>query len=136
LGDLSENFDSTEFACRCGCGYATPKYSLVDKLQEVRDEWGFPISVRSGCRCPNHNSSNDVLGGRNSYHLNGMASDITPKDIAMVAEKKGWEIGRVMDEFHKLCRDIFDGNGIIYYPVKKFVHVDVRGYRYLPVPVI
>lgn len=135
MGDLSQNFDSTEFACHCGCGYSTPSYRLIDNLQELRDHWGYPITVRSGCRCYNHNNSDSVLGSRNSYHLNGMGADITLQDILVVGQARNWEIGQVMQEFHILCRDVFDGNGIIFYPVKKFVHVDVRGYRYLPVPV-
>ena len=136
MGDLSENFSSIEFACRCGCGYATPSHKLVGKLQELRDKWGFAITVRSGCRCPDHNRSDLVFGARNSYHLNGMGADVTPKDIELVAQEKSWARDKIMNEFHKLAKSIFDGNGIIYYPVKKFVHVDVRGYRYMPIPVV
>lgn len=135
MGDLSENFDTTEFACHCGCGYATPSYKLVARLQEIRDRWGYPIRVHSGCRCYLHNSSDSVLGGRNSYHLNGMAADIAPQDSAAVENDKEWIRGHGLTEFHRICKDVFDGNGIIFYPVKKFVHVDIRGYRYLPFPV-
>lgn len=135
MGNLSQNFDSSEFACFCKCGYATPSYKLIDKLQSLRDKWGHPIGIRSGCRCPDHNSSKEVGGARNSYHLNGMGADITPITLILIAKENGQGTGQVMREFHALCKDVFDGNGVIFYPVKKFVHVDVRGYRYLPIPV-
>lgn len=135
MGDLSENFDTTEFTCKCGCGYAFPSDRLIVYLQEMRDKWGYPITVNSGCRCPVHNSDPAVNGSRNSYHLNGMGADITPKDHELVAEENEWELKEVMRRFYRLAKNVFDGNGIIFYPGRKFVHVDVRGYRYLPFPI-
>lgn len=132
MGDLSENFDTTEFTCKCGCGFDTISHKLVNRLQDLREAWGFPILVKSGCRCFKHNHS--VGGSRNSYHLNGMGSDITPVSITEVAEVTGWDKSIVMSKFNEFCWKEFDGNGIIFYPIKRIVHVDVRGYRYQPFP--
>jgi len=132
MGDLSKNFDTTEFACKCGCGFNTISLKLVQKLQNLREAWGFPIVVNSGCRCFEHNRS--ISGSRNSYHLNGMGSDITVGSISQIVEEKGLDKAFVMLEFKNFCWTEFDGNGIIFYPAKKIVHVDVRGYRYQPFP--
>ena len=51
---------------------------LIDKvLDPVRERWGVPIYVNSGYRCPELNKL--VGGAPNSYHLRGMAADITSR---------------------------------------------------------
>ena len=37
MAKLSKNFDSSEFACKCGCGYDTPDPELIRMLQAARD---------------------------------------------------------------------------------------------------
>lgn len=71
---LSKNFDSSEFACKCGCGYDTPNPELIRMLQVARDLYGKPIRITSGCRCIKHNRN--VGGASNSAHLSGKAVDI------------------------------------------------------------
>lgn len=45
-------------------------------LDPIREIYGHPIKVNSGFRCK---SVNRAVGGDNkSYHLNGLAADITP----------------------------------------------------------
>ena len=46
-------------------------------LDPVRERWGVPIYVNSGYRCPELNKL--VGGAPNSYHLRGMAADITSR---------------------------------------------------------
>ena len=46
-------------------------------LDPVRERWGVPIYVNSGYRCPELNKL--VGGAPNSYHLSGMAADITSR---------------------------------------------------------
>ena len=46
-------------------------------LDPLRERWGVPIHVNSGYRCP---ELNKIVGGaENSYHLRGMAADITSR---------------------------------------------------------
>ena len=69
MGDLRKNFNSEEFACKCGCGLKFDvDDALLDLLQYVRDELGEPLEILSGCRCRAHNSS--TLGAAaNSWHV-------------------------------------------------------------------
>ncbi|MBR5234957.1 MAG: peptidase M15 [Bacteroidaceae bacterium] len=51
---------------------------LIDKvLDPLRERWGVPIYVTSGYRCPELNAR--VGGSKTSYHLRGMAADITSR---------------------------------------------------------
>jgi len=72
---LSEHFDSSEFACRCGCGFDEVDPALVEHLEAVRSALGVPLMVLSGCRCAAHNAA--VGGARSSQHLLGNAADLT-----------------------------------------------------------
>ncbi len=73
MGDLSRNFNRSEFACKCGCGYDRINSGVVAALQAIRDEVAAPVTVSSGCRCESHNRS--VGGAANSQHLSGNAAD-------------------------------------------------------------
>ena len=54
--------------------------TLVEQvLDPIREHWGSPIYVTSGYRCPLLNKK--VGGVANSYHLRGMAADITAKSV-------------------------------------------------------
>lgn len=113
MGDISVNFDRSEFECKCGdCGLDTVDAQLLSALQELRDLCGKPITINSAFRCINHN--NAIGGNKNSYHLQGKAADITisgmtPTQAAKLAEKTG-----------KI-------KGIGVY--NTFTHIDVRDYN-------
>jgi len=67
VGDLSPNFSRQEFACKCGCGVDAVDPILVMQLERMRASAGVPLSIRSGCRCQNHNREE---GGKDdSAHL-------------------------------------------------------------------
>lgn len=133
MGNLSIHFDSKEFECRCECGYATPSSKLIYLLEELRNKWGYPIYVGSGCRCYLHNLS--INGAKNSYHLNGMAADIYPAMSRQFVEMMGYSNKEeLITRFGKLASSVFDSNGTIVYLGSLFVHVDVRGYNYKPLP--
>jgi len=70
---LSHNFDSEEFACRCGCGFDEVDPKLIELLEIMRATMGR-IIVNSGCRCKRWNESVD--GSEASAHLLGQAADI------------------------------------------------------------
>ena len=78
MGDLTKNFSRSEFKCPCGCGFDSIDVSLVVFLQAVRDFYGKPLSINSGCRCEEHNKS--VGGVSTSEHLSGKGVDVSCKD--------------------------------------------------------
>lgn len=89
---MTENFNSSEFACRCECGLSDVSPSLVQRLQVLRDILNAPIIVNSGCRCESYNAS--VGGAPNSYHIAGMAADIRTRDMAKLVElTRNWSGG-------------------------------------------
>ena len=78
MGDLSEHFSATEFACGCGCGFGTRpgdvSADLLVMLEAVRKARGTALRPTSGCRCEVYNRR--VGGVENSEHMIGEAADI------------------------------------------------------------
>lgn len=77
--DLSKNFNRSEFACKCGCGFNTVDAELIKVLQELRNSLCKSITVTSGCRCKTYNKAQG--GTEHSQHRKGRAADIVVKDI-------------------------------------------------------
>jgi len=67
------HFKRSEFACKCGCGFAAMDSELLEVLEDVRAHFNSPIKINSGCRCIEHNKA--VGGSPNSMHTKGMACD-------------------------------------------------------------
>ena len=115
MGDVSKNFNRSEFACQgkdC-CGGAAPIHpDLLAGVQALRDLVGRPLRINSGFRCPKHNAA--IGGVKNSYHMLAMAADIavpqgmTPDDFAAFAEQVF----------------VFHNGGIGIYA--SWIHVDIR----------
>jgi uncharacterized protein YcbK (DUF882 family) len=76
---ISENFQRSEFECRCGCGFATVDVELIEILERLREYYGKPISINSGCRCKIYNKS--IGGASQSRHMEGIAADINIKGV-------------------------------------------------------
>jgi len=114
---LTNNFDSSEFKCKCGCEMTRDvienMFNLSDKLQLIRDVYGA-IHINSAYRCKKHNSS---IGSKDtSQHILGKAADITidnmsPSEVADAVEKS-------------IAKDevVFGGLG----RYNTFTHVDIR----------
>lgn len=81
IQQLSKNFTTKEFECKCkrsDCVDQVISKELVDKIQEVRQEFGSSIVITSGYRCLAHNRS---IGSKDtSQHVLGRAADLTCKD--------------------------------------------------------
>ena len=109
---ISKNFFLDEFQCKgknC-CGNLVKIYpEMIKLLQKCRSGIGMPIIINSGYRCPIHNKA--VGGKEHSYHLLGLAADITCK-IGVV------ELGRVAFEA--------GFQTVLVYRHQNFVHVDIR----------
>lgn len=80
MGNLTKNFNNSEFECKCGKCECKINVVLVQMLQKARDlickEIGkdYPIKILSGCRCIEHNKHE--YGSPTSSHINGLAADI------------------------------------------------------------
>ena len=106
MGDLSKDFSSSEFKCKCGCGAFARRDKLIYKLQKIRTKMGIPITINSGTRCNAHNR--EVGGVDTSSHLDGLAADITCDD--------NWKLLRAcLLEFER----VGVGHGLSY------IHVDI-----------
>lgn len=69
------DFHLSEFMCKCcGKGADIVRPELLQALQRVRDDWGKPMTIDCGYRCPAHNAA--VGGAPDSAHLTGQAADI------------------------------------------------------------
>lgn len=97
------HFSSRELVCRC-CGSLYLDRSSADRLDVLREDFGSPLLIASGYRCPRHNKA--VGGAPYSYHMRGRAFDIataamTPDrrwKLAQIALEHGWALG-VYDTF-------------------------------------
>lgn len=78
---MRQYFAPKEFKCRCGrkeCDATAMKPLFLAKLEALRHEWGEPLVVSSGARCPFWNK--ECRGSPRSQHLMGNAADlIVPK---------------------------------------------------------
>jgi len=98
-----------ELACKCGCGFDTADYGLVCALNAIREHFGQPVIITSGCRCSAWNKAQGGAAG--SQYLRGRAADIVvkgvhPADVAAFA-------------------NTLNLGGIGVYP--DFTHIDTRG---------
>lgn len=91
--NLSKNFKSSEFDCKCNqCNSTQIDPLLVAFLQKIRDRFNAPVVINSAYRCAVHNKA--VGGAKNSKHLYGSAADIVvngvkPVEVAKYAESIG-----------------------------------------------
>ena len=110
VGDLSANFDRKEFACKCGCGFATVDVDLIAILETIRCRYRKPVTVTSACRCDEHNEN--IGGSYGSKHKQGIAADIVVQDVEPAV-------------IYAYLDDMFPMNcGLGKY--ETFTHVDVR----------
>lgn len=55
--DRWKNFSDDELRCKCGCNQLNPNekfIDLMDKLQELRNQYGKPLKISSAYRCSEH----------------------------------------------------------------------------------
>lgn len=102
-------FTTDEFRCKCGCGLYLPHPTFETEVDRLREQFGHPLIVSSGCRCKTHNDK--VKGHPLSLHIGDkpahskrgqtgfMAFDTPAGDgflrgnLFSVAWKLGWSIG-------------------------------------------
>ena len=108
MASVSAHFTRSEFACKCGCGFAAVDIELLVVLEETRTHFGdHKLHITSGCRCVSHNA--DTPGAKpNSMHPKAMAADfwiesVPADDVAGYLEEKypdRYGIGRYDDRTH------------------------------------
>lgn len=91
-------FKAHEFRCHCNrgvlCDAVPMNEEFLELLDNLREEWGSPLSPTSAQRC--HYSNNKVGGAPLSQHLIGRAADFMfnnseeARDFAYLAEKIGF----------------------------------------------
>lgn len=108
------NFKVYEFACHNNCDTILVSGKLVKALQQIREHFGAPCSITSAYRTSDYNKK--VGGAKNSYHVQGMAADIT---VTGVSNK----------ELAKYAATFLQGVGFYNYK-GGFVHVDTRTKKY------
>ena len=134
MDKISTHFKRSEFACKCGCGFAAVDIELVPVLEDIRAHFQglYPtekvsVEINSGCRCFHYNEEvqkkvnpNYKPGSSKSFHVKGIASDI----VVWV----GWHLRQVPP-------DHVAGYLEKTYPLKygigrydTFTHIDTRPY--------
>jgi len=101
-----------EYACPC-CGQNRIQDGVVDLVNSIQSTSGLSVHVNSGYRCARNNAA--VGGEPNSYHMRGMAADISCGDLSRLSKacRALWNSGRV------------GGLGIYH----SFRHVDIGPHR-------
>ncbi|MGV8907115.1 MAG: peptidoglycan-binding protein [Acetobacterium sp.] len=105
------NFYDDEFACICGCGLDVCD-SLKRFAQNLRDFFGWPLTISSGGRCPPVNR--EAGGVPDSCHLTGEAFD------AYFAGHMNESVMAQMADFA-----VSQGIGVIRYPNMLFCHFQI-----------
>lgn len=113
---LGTYFSTKEFQCKCrnkDCVEQQVEIDLINKLDDLREELGLPITVTSGFRCRKHqvkiraSGISTVVAWKTSSHEEGGAADITCSD---------------MKKLKKLAPKYFKAIGL----AEDFIHVDLR----------
>lgn len=118
-GQLTKNFNVSEFACKDGTVVPAKLLenvtSLAKNLQQLRDKVGKAIKINSAYRTVTHNKA---IGGEvNSQHLLGKAADIVISGMTPSSVKKQ------IEELIKDKKMVEGGIGLY----NSFVHYDIRG---------
>lgn len=70
---MTSYFTPKETSCKCDCGFDITA-NMLRKINQIRADYGHPIELTCGARCPTHNKA--VGGAPSSYHMRGEAVDM------------------------------------------------------------
>ncbi len=112
MGDLTRNISRAEIACKCGCGFDTIDYEVVEVVQDVCTKFNTTVIINSGCRCLEYNRS--VGSEDSSQHVKGRAMDCC------------FSSGSLYDIHRYLVGSYVTRLGIGYYEDEGFIHIDSR----------
>lgn len=125
---ISQHISESEYRCRC-CSALPPALRggdiptcyewFFEDFEDIRREYGKPIPIGSGYRCPAHNQA--IGGELISAHLWGLALDL---DLPNVKEVEDLQL--IVDAIHpELRMGIYRDKGT-------FIHLDVA-YHITPI---
>jgi zinc D-Ala-D-Ala carboxypeptidase len=103
------NFEPQEFECK-HCGAVEMQPGFLVKLQALRTEYGKPMRINSGYRCPQHPI--EAKKPKPGAHASGRAADISVR---------GMEAFRVVELAFKHG---FTGIGVQQKGDGRFIHLD------------
>ena len=109
-----ENFTEEEFACK-HCGRNGISHELINKLQSLRTELGFPFVISSGYRCEDHPI--EVKKKMPGTHTDGIAADILARGT------------KALDIVSKAKNYGFTGIGVNQKGNARFIHLDISAER-------
>lgn len=116
---LTNNFNKSEFDCKCGCEMPEEVFLEIQKLacqlQHIRDFVRKPIKITSSYRCKTHNKS--IGGVSNSQHILGKAADIQVEDILPSEVYK--TIDNLTEHGHILQGGLGKYNTFTHYDIRK-----------------
>jgi uncharacterized protein YcbK (DUF882 family) len=95
MGNVSEHFDRSEFACSCGCGFDVVDPRLLANMEKIREHFGKPMIIHCVCRCAKNNKKNG--GASKSQHLFAKAVDFHIKGMDSLEDNR--EIAHWIDEY-------------------------------------
>lgn len=114
------NFKAAEFKCS-HCGADGIKEAVVAKLQAMRTEYGKPMRITSGYRCPKHPI--EAKKSSPGAHALGIAADVGVEGAeAHAILALGFKHG-------------FTGIGVQQKGTGRFIHLDIRNGE-LPGPTV
>jgi zinc D-Ala-D-Ala carboxypeptidase len=105
-----KNFRLDEFKCK-HCGENRIEHELIDKLQLLREDVGFPFLISSGYRCKDHPA--EVNKNIPGTHAEGIAVDIAcshTQALKIVSAAEGYG---------------FTGLGVNQKGDERFIHLDI-----------
>lgn len=115
---LTKNFTVEEMACKCGkCKAEMNPYFMI-RVQMFRDEWGRPLYVRSGARCPVYNR---VIGGKKG------SRHISEPDLGIRARAVDFAVESSLERIDMIALAIKIGFWGIGHG-SNFIHLDDRPY--------
>jgi uncharacterized protein YcbK (DUF882 family) len=121
MGDLSDNFKRSEFACRCGCGLSVVDAELIRVLEDARAHFttlygAIYCTITSGNRCKAHNKKEG--GAPTSQHRFCKAAD---HRFVIVSDGNIISPEETYNYYHSKYTDKY---GVGLYSNR--VHIDVR----------
>ena len=116
---LTQNFNKSEFDCKCGCEMPNEVLinvqKLANQLQMLRDKVEVSIKINSSYRCPKHNKA--IGGVLNSQHILGKAADVVISGFK--ASKTFDLISELIDKGDMLQGGLGSYNTFTHYDIRK-----------------
>lgn len=99
MGDVSKWFSRAELQCKCGCGTYNVAAALLDLADFVRDAVGYPLKVRSCCRCVARNT--EAGGAKTSSHLTAADKPALAIDLETIGGAARFEVVKAAFEWQE-----------------------------------